>query len=385
MGKKIQARAPGPVSDVGAPMAAPTRPTEATVAYVARFADRYEADFYRTGIAATTVSSLGIGTYLGECTEQDDADYADAITTAIASGVNLVDTAINYRCQRSERAVGAAVQRALAAGTPRDAIVVCTKGGYLPLEDRPPQSRDEYRAYLKREFFDPGILTPDDVVSGGHSMSPSFLRYAIARSRKNLGVERIDLYYLHNPEQQLGQVPPASFRERLRAAFMVLEDAVERGEIRAYGCATWNAFRVPPTSKGYVSIGDLVGIAREVAGGAHHFTAVQMPINLGMPEAVRVPTQAMGKAGALVPALEAASSLGLAVVASASLMQAQLTRDLPSSMRELFPLQQTDAQRALAFVRTLPGVTTALVGTRSAQHLAENLGSAERRPGTARQ
>src|SRR5436309_2672209 len=205
MVKKIQSRNAGPARSAEPVLGAPSRPIDATVAYVARFAERYEADFYRSGIAATTVSSLGIGTYLGECTEQDDRDYTDAISTAIASGVNLVDTAINYRCQRSERAVGAAVRRAVDAGTPRDAIVVCTKGGYLPLEDKPPESWDEYRAYLKREFFTPGILTPDDVVGGGHSMSPSFLRYAIARSRKNLGVERIDLYYLHNPEQQLGQ------------------------------------------------------------------------------------------------------------------------------------------------------------------------------------
>lgn len=384
MVKKIQTRNAGPARSAEPALGAPTRPIDATAAYIAPFAERYESDFYRSGIATTSVSSLGIGTYLGECTEQDDRDYTDAISTAIASGVNLVDTAINYRCQRSERAVGAAVRRAVEAGTARDAIIVCTKGGYLPLEDRPPESRDEYRAYLKREFFTPGILTPDDVVGGGHSMSPSFLRYAIARSRKNLGVERIDLYYLHNPEQQLGQVPPASFRERLRAAFMVLEDAVERGEIRAYGCATWNAFRVPPTNKGHLSIAELVSIAREVAGEAHHLTAVQMPISLGMPEAVRLPTQGIGDADALVPALEAASSLGLAVVASASLMQAQLTRDLPSSMRELFPRQHTDAQRALAFVRTLPGVTSALVGTRSVQHVAENLASAERTQGAPR-
>jgi aryl-alcohol dehydrogenase-like predicted oxidoreductase len=328
---------------------------------------------------------LGIGTYLGECSAQDDSDYTAAIATAIASGVNLVDTAINYRCQRSERAVGAAMRRALDSGTPRQAIVVCTKGGYLPLADKPPESRDAYRVYLKHEFFDPGILTPDDVVAGGHSMAPSFLRYAIAQSRRNLGIQTIDLYYLHNPEQQLGQVPPASFRERMRAAFMVLEDSVARGEIRAYGCATWNAFRVPPDSKGHLSIVELVEIAREVAGEAHHFSAIQMPISLGMPEAVRVPTQVIGNEGTLVPALEAASSFGLSVIASASLMQAQLTRDLPSSMRALFPRQHTDAQRALAFVRTLPGVTSALVGTRSLQHVAENLASAERTQRPARQ
>jgi aryl-alcohol dehydrogenase-like predicted oxidoreductase len=357
--------------------------TSAAAEYAAKFSDRYVPDFYRGKIATSIVSSIGVGTYLGECTVEDDAAYTDVIASAIGSGVNLVDTAINYRCQRSERAAGAAIRHAVAAGTPRDAIVVCTKGGYLPLADHPPQSREAYRTYLKEEFFERGVLTPDDVVSGGHSIAPSFLRYAMARSRENLGVETIDLYYLHNPEQQIAAVTASSFRERLRAAFMVLEDAVSRREIRAYGCATWNALRVPPSSKGHLSLNDLVVIAREIAGEEHHFRAVQMPINLGMPEAFRHKTQALAN-GHVVSAIEAATELGLSVIASASLMQAQLTRDLPASMRELFPTQHTDAQRALAFVRSLPGVTSALVGMRSMQHLAENLGSAERTPSGGR-
>ena len=350
----------------------------ATEAYVSRFAERYAAEFYRPAAGGEMISSIGIGTYLGECTEDDDANYEDAVASAVGSGVNLIDTAINYRCQRSERAIGSAIRRILQHGTPREAVVVCTKGGFLPLEEKPPESREEYRAYLKREFFGPGILTPDDVVAGGHSIAPAFLRYSIERSRKNLGVQTIDLYYLHNPEQQLAAVTPASFRERMRAAFMVLEDAVSRGEIRGYGCATWQALRVSPSSKAHLSLEGLQTIAREVAGDGHHFRAVQMPINLAMPEALREATQEIGNKGTLVPALEAASALGLTVVASASLMQAQLTKDLPPSVREIFPGQKTDAQRAIAFVRSLPGVTTALVGTRSLRHLAENLESADR-------
>lgn len=349
----------------------------ASFVYAGRFAQRYAADFYRGGLAGYMLSSIGVGTYLGECTEADDAAYESAIAAAIDEGINLIDTAINYRCQRSERGVGRAVQQSLKNGWPREAFVICTKGGYLPLADRPPGSRDEYRLYLKHEFFDTGILTPDDVVSGGHSLAPSFLRYAIARSRKNLGLDTIDLYYLHNPEQQLAVMTHASLRERLRAAFMVLEDAVTRGDIRMYGCATWTGLRVPPTSKGHLSLQELVTIAREIAGDEHHLRAVQMPINLGMPEAIRLETQTVGKSEKLVSALDAAAELGLSVIASASLMQAQLTRDLPPSMRELFPSQRTDAQRALSFVRSLPGITSALVGMRSIPHLKENLQSAE--------
>lgn len=377
MPRRAPARSKTPHRGAGQEDATAAIEGSASTTYAARFAERYTSDFYRGGFGSCTLSSIGVGTYLGECTAADDAAYESAITTAIDEGVNLIDTAINYRCQRSERCVGRAVQQSLKNGTARDAIVICTKGGYLPLDGHPPESREEYRLYLKREFFDPGILTPDDVVSGGHSLAPSFLRYAIARSRKNLGLDTIDLYYLHNPEQQLAVMTHASLHERLRAAFMVLEDAVSRGDIRTYGCATWTGLRVPPTGKGHLSLQELVTIAREIAGDEHHFRAVQMPINLGMPEAIRLGTQTVGKRDKLVPALDAAAELGLSVMASASLMQAQLTRDLPPSMRELFPSQRTDAQRALSFVRSLPGITSALVGMRSISHLKENLESAE--------
>ena len=347
-----------------------------TKRYSDRFAERLAPDFFRPGPDELLVSSLGIGTYLGECDVADDDRYTATVSAAIRAGVNLLDTAINYRCQRSERSVGAAIQAEVAAGAvSRDELVVCSKGGYIPLADAPPATRDEYRAYLKREFFDAEILSPDDVVSGGHSFAPKFLRYSIARSRQNLGVRTIDVYYLHNPEQQAAVLTPQSLRERLRAAFMVLEDAVGRGEISVYGCATWNGFRVPPGTKGHLSIANLVSIARDVAGDRHHFRAVQMPINLAMPEAFRLPTQPLGQSAALASPLEAAAALGLTVVASASLMQATLAQHLPDTVRALFPSLKTDAQRALAFVRSLPAVTSALVGMRSEAHLSENLRS----------
>lgn len=349
----------------------------ATAKFAEGFTSRFGEGFYRGGPEGLTLSSIGIGTYLGECDDAEDERYADTIAGALAAGVNVLDTAINYRCQRSERAVGSGIERALAAGTvTRDQVVVCTKGGYVPLDDAPPPSREHYRDYLKREFFDTGVLTPDDIVAGGHSMSPNFLRYAIARSRRNLGLRTLDVFLLHNPEQQATVVPPKALRERLRAAFMVLEDAVARGEISVYGCATWSAFRVPPETKGYLSMRNLLELAREIAGDGHHLRMVQLPVNLAMPDAIRLPTQPGASGDALLPALNAAAELGLSVMASASLMQAQLTRGLPDTVRELYPSLETDAQRALAFVRSLPGVTTALVGMRSRAHLEENLASA---------
>ena len=90
-----------------------------------------------------------------------------------------------------------------------------------------------------------------------------------------------------------------------------------------------------------------------------------------MTEAVRQPTQTLD--GRAVSLLEAAAALGVSVVASASLMQAQLTRGLPLPLRDAFPGLDTDAQRAIAFVAGLPGVTTALVGMRREEHVRENV------------
>jgi aryl-alcohol dehydrogenase-like predicted oxidoreductase len=77
--------------------------------------------------------------------------------------------------------------------------------------------------------------------------------------------------------------------------------------------------------------------------------------------------------------VEAAEQLGIDVVASAPLLQGRLTSDLPESVRNMFP-GTTDAQRALAFTRSIPGMLSVAVGTRQASHLEENL-SAFRKAG----
>ncbi|HJU88308.1 MAG TPA: aldo/keto reductase [Gemmatimonadaceae bacterium] len=356
--------------------------TQGTSRFAARFASSFAGDFYRPlpllqPSASTTdgllASSIALGTYLGECDAADDARYVTITRHAIESGINLVDTAINYRCQRSECSVGRALARTIEAGTAaRDEIIVCTKGGYIPLDETPPASRAEYQALLEREYFSRNVMTPDDVVAGGHCLAPGYLADQIDRSRTNLHVRTIDLYYLHNPEQQLDVVDRQTFRTRMRAAFQLLEEKCAAKQIVAYGCATWNGFRLAPDDRRSLSLVELVELAREVGGQSHHFRVIQLPINLALNEALRAPTQRVGKD--TVPLLDAAASLGIAVVASASLMQGQLTRGLPSQLRDAIPGFETDAQRALAFVRSLP-IAVALTGMRSTRHLEENLGA----------
>jgi aryl-alcohol dehydrogenase-like predicted oxidoreductase len=377
---KERSAAPTALADVSRLSTASSRATVAgTERLSARFVAERIPDFYRSAGSGLLASSIGIGTYLGEPDDADDRRYFDSLRAAIGVGINVIDAAINYRCQRSERVVG----RVLASlvddrATRRDEIIVCTKGGYIPLEGTPPASREEYGAMIEREYFSRGVMRPDEVVGGGHCMAPGYLADQIGRSRVNLGVETIDVYYLHNPEQQIPAVGREIFRRRLVRAFEALEARVDAGDIASFGCATWNGLRVAPDARDSLSLEEIVGVAREVAGATHHFRYVQLPVNLAMSEALRAPTQLV--AGRPRTALEAASELGLVVVASASLMQSALARSLPVAVRDALPRYDTDAQRALAFVRSIPGISTALVGMRGTRHVAENIAIAETAP-----
>jgi aryl-alcohol dehydrogenase-like predicted oxidoreductase len=344
---------------------------EGTQQFQKRFENGQIDHFYRPLSDGRVVSSLGLGTYLGECDDTEDSRYTATIIAALGKGVNLLDTAINYRCQRSERAIGEAVRILTSrGGIERSEIVICTKGGYIPLERTPPGTREGYRGFLDSEYFGPGVMQPEDVVSGGHCLTPRYLNDQIERSRRNLGLAFIDIYYLHNPEQQLDVLSRPKFLSVIGAAFSTLEEQVERGVIGCYGVSTWNGFRVPPENRNHLSLEELVRVAREVGGEDHHFKIIQLPISLAMTEAVRVPTQCAGTDR--VSLLEAAHRFDVGVIGSATLMQSQLVQSLPDQLRSAFPGFTSDARRAIAFAQSLP-LTAALVGMKSVAHLEQNL------------
>jgi len=339
---------------------------EATRTYAARFEGKSAPGHFRIA-QGLAVSSIGIGTYLGNPDPPTDLGYTQAIIEAVQGGINVLDSAINYRFQRSERSMGAATAKLAGRGITRDSLLICTKGGYLSPDGEMPANA---REYFNREYFSKGVLRPGDVAAGCHAMTPRYLEDQLARSLRNLGLAAVDVYYLHNPETQLEEVSPDEFRTRLRAAFEFLESAVSAGKIGSYGLATWNGFRQPAGSPALHSLADVVAVAREIAGDAHHFGFVQLPVNLMMPEAVVLPNQRV--AGRELPLLAAAMELGVTVVASAPTLQGRLAHGLPASLAETLGLS-TDFERAIQFSRSAPGLTTALVGTSRPEHARANL------------
>ena len=82
-----------------------------------------------------------------------------------------------------------------------------------------------------------------------HCIAPGYIRHQLEASLASLGVRAVDIYYLHNPEQQLDEIEPDVFLSRLRAAFEALEAAVGEGKVGVYGTATWTGYRAPSGSR----------------------------------------------------------------------------------------------------------------------------------------
>ncbi len=355
----------------------------ATSEGTARFRTRHESRMpghYRAA-DGLWISTIGMGTYLGEPNADCDQQYEEAVARAVALGVNHFDSAINYRHQRSERSIGAALRNMFDAKTlARDEVVIATKGGFLTFDGDAP---DDPGAYFQEHFVSKGLIQSDDVAAGCHVMSPAYLANQIDQSRKNLGVETIDIYYVHNPETQLSDCSPDEFYRRLRLAFEALEAAVAAGKIRTYGTATWNAYRVGPTAQDAVSLDKVLQTAEEAGGKNHHFRAIQLPFSLAMPEALAAHNQMwQGKSSSV---LEIAQAANLGVFASASIMQGHLSQGLPPQIRKYFPALSTDAQCAIQFVRSTPGVTCALVGMSRREHVEENMATAKVAPLTEKE
>lgn len=331
------------------------------------YRDRFHEEFARTYFRPfddLALSSIGVGTYLGDPTDAADETYREAIVEALESGINVIDTAINYRHQRSERVVGAAIDD---SDIDRESVFLATKGGFLPFDGERP---DDPSRHIYREFVEPGVVDREELAAGQHCIAPGFIEHQLDRSLSNLGVESVDLYYVHNPETQLQVRSREDVYEGLQATFERLEQRADAGDIGAYGVATWDAFRVGPDEDSYLSLPEVIDRAERAAEAVghetSHFEAIQLPFNIYMADAFTAAVHG-GRS-----ALEVAHEADVDVFTSASLMQGKLAREMPDRVEAELD-GETRAQRAINFARSAPGVTTALVGMGSPDHVEENV------------
>ena len=317
-------------------------------------------------IQGLMLSNVGVGTYLGEPDSKTDELVKNAVKQSVNSGINVIDTAINYRAQKAERSVGKAISELIESGDiTRDQIFVCTKNGYVTNDAEIP---GDFWEYIKNEYVQKGIVQQGDISSGYHCMSVSYLEDQLNRSLKNLGLECIDLLYLHNAmEGQIKDISRTEFLEKLKAVFELYEKKRKEGLIRYYGMATWECFRVPIDNPQYLSLQEVLDIAKSVGGDDNGFRFIQLPFNLYYDQAYMIKNQPFN--GEQISILNAAKNLNIGVFTSVPLMQGRLLQ--PGVMPEFSELKPS--LRALQFIRSAPGVLAPLVGQKSQDHVSENL------------
>ncbi|WP_411140074.1 aldo/keto reductase [Streptomyces sp. x-80] len=276
-----------------------------------------------------TVASLGLGTYR----LRPPAVHEAACRAAEDPKTAWVDTAPNYLEGRA--------QSLLAPALARHPVPVSTKVGFLTKSAATAAVAD--RALSAAE------------AASGHCLTAPYVHWQCAQNRTELGRDRLNVVFVHNPERTTGDPDDA-----LRTAFTALEEQVEAGALDAYGVATWDGFET-----GMLTVPKLDRVAAEAAGTAqHHLRALQLPVSLVTATAF---AQALDGEG---PVAQAAGR-GWQVYASAPLFGGKLS-DLAT--RELADLLRPDldvTQACLLAVASCPGVTRVLLSASSPAHWAE--------------
>ena len=316
------------------------------------------------------LSSIGIGTYLGEPTQQEDLAVENAVYQSVKSGaVNVIDTAINYRAMKSEKSIGRALLRVVKDGIiTRDQIFISTKNGYITNDGDYPNV--DVMEYVHRMYIQTEVMSADDISSGYNVMNPNYLGKCIDKSLMNMHLSTIDLVYIHNAfESWHEDVSRQQFMENLARAFEVYEKYRSQNKIRYYGMATWTCFRVPPDSREYLSLEQVVKVAESVGGKNHGFRFVQLPYNLAYSEALLLKNQSAGPASSSLTILEAAAKLNVGIFTSIPLFQGRLLRaEIPD-----YGGISDKVAKLVQIVRSSPSVIAPLIGQKKPEHVEENL------------
>ncbi|MGW0861009.1 aldo/keto reductase [Streptomyces sp. NPDC002611] len=296
---------------------------------------------YRTlGRTGVQVSSLALGAMnfgrIGRTTQDEATALVDA---ALEAGINLIDTADRYSGGESEEMVGKAI-----AGR-RDDIVLATKAS-MPMSDE----RNHQGA------------------------SRRWLVTALDDSLRRLGVDHVDLFQIHRWDPRTGD------EETLSA----LTDLQRAGKIRYFGSSTFPAYRIVQAQwaarerhlSRYVT--EQPGYSILQRGIEAHVLPVTQEYGLGV--LVWSPLASGWLTGAVREGQDITTN-------RSAFMPERFDTSLPHNRARLDAVERlagvadeaglTMIQLALGFVTAHPGVTSALIGPRTPDHLTAQLAAAD--------
>ena len=262
---------------------------EGTARYVARivhsrYDGRMEHGYGRFGATGLTTSRLGFGTYRVGTREPE---HREALKKALREGVNLIDTSTNYMDGDSERLVGSVLSESIKSGElTREEVIVVSKIGYMQGDNlKQAEAREQAgRPYPDMVKYGEGIW---------HCIHPEYLADQLALSLDRLGLAKLDVCLLHNPEYFLSEAAHHekgdlvatrdAFYRRIEQAFAFFESQVAAGRISYYGVSS-NTVTADPSDAEALSLSRLCDSAQAAAVSQkvarHHFAVLQCPMNL---------------------------------------------------------------------------------------------------------
>jgi aryl-alcohol dehydrogenase-like predicted oxidoreductase len=297
-------------------------------------------------------SSLGLGT-ARFCFDKDIA-CSEVVAEMLALGCNVIDVAGNHGGGEACAVLGRALMRAFVCGeTTRDQLFVCGKAGFTE--------------HLKSS----AAAGVHGWSASGHCMRVDYLAWEFERQCRWMGLDRLDAFLLQNPEEAIGTANDAEFWGMMEAAFTTLEGFIAQGRLTFYGVSTAEAFRVSRGHPRHIDLAELRAVATSVGGVTHGFRVLEMPISINRLEAAEVAAHRITAHGCDrdLPALAWANREGMIVLASTPLSGGWQLNALAAAAEDVVGIDDPVAN-LLQVVRSLPGVTSALVGISTPEHTA---------------
>lgn len=308
------------------------------------------------------ISPIGLGNHLGSVEDVDSEAYVEATKYALENGMNVLDTAINYRGMRSEKDLGRGILEAMENGiVTRDEFMVSTKAGLL---------FGDITKKLRPALFLEQILAPKGIteemfqtLDGGlyHTLNPAFFEEALSISLQNLGIETVDVHYIHIPEISRIKLGETEFYRQLKELFAWYEEKVAEKKIRYYGLAL-EIMVFEDDEEAIISLEKVCKIAEEVAGEKHHFRFIQLPYSKYMQNARVKELQLV--AGEQCSIMEAAKRLGLQVMGS-----------MPFAMGKYF--DKWSAEQMLTFCLEEKDIGATICGSKNIEHIKAHIKTAK--------
>jgi aryl-alcohol dehydrogenase-like predicted oxidoreductase len=305
------------------------------------------------------ISKLSVGLYQGADTESIDNQLTEVIKKAIDLGVNHFDVAPNYRNTRSEKLLGALIQN-------NNDIYISTKGGFVPFDFSNTNINEE--EYIQDLYISKGLFDKETFDSYYfQSFNIEYLEYELNKSFSRLNTNKIDLYYLHNPEYLLAMVGHLRYKEVMLNVFKWLRVKIENNQIENFGISTWDGFFESEINK-RLQLDDLISISIK-CGIRNNFKVIQFPFNILKTDAFTKATQYIDNK--FISLIRATEKYSIKCFTSAPFGQGKINEiKFPPIINESF-YGKNNFQKALSFCLSAPNINTIILGTSKLTHLEE--------------